>query len=264
MDRSRDEIGRMGRAFAEMVRRIGEQMQALKRTDAQRRELLANISHDLRTPMASMQGYLETLLLKEGSLTEEERRHYLEIALRHGERLNRLIGELFELGKLVCQETALNPETFPAGELVQDVLQKFQLAASQKGVRIEASLGEGLPFVLADIALIERVLQNLIENALRYTPEGGIIRVSLAREDGRIAVQVSDSGAGIPAEQLPAIFDRFHQVEKGEQVGSGPAGLGLAIAKRILELHGSHITATSTPGLGTTFTFDLPIAKASA
>jgi signal transduction histidine kinase len=191
---------------------------------------------------------------------------YLEIALRHGERLSRLIGELFDLGKLVSQEISLQREPFSTGELVQDVLQKFQLAASRKGIRIEASLGEGLPFVLADIALIERVLQNLIENALRYTPEGGVIRVNLALENGTIAVQVSDSGPGIPAEQLPSIFDRFYQVENpmGSGAGSGPAGLGLAIAKRILELHGSHITATSTPGVGTTFTFDLPIAKASA
>lgn len=261
-DRARDEIGRLGNTFRHMVRRIAEQVQALKQTDATRRELLANVSHDLRTPMASMQGYLETLLLKEGSLSTEERRHYLEIALRHGERLSKLIAELFELGKLVCQETPFRREAFPIGELIQDVAQKFQLAANNKGVRIEASLGEGLPFVLADIALVERVLENLLENALRYTPQGGTIRITPMRANGQIAVQVSDSGPGIPAEQLSSIFDRFYRLEPGDQVGSGPAGLGLAIAKRIVELHGGMITVNSLLGKGASFTFELPIASA--
>jgi hypothetical protein len=142
------------------------------------------------------------------------------------------------------------------------VAQKFQLAANNKGVRIEASLGEGLPFVLADIALVERVLENLLENALRYTPQGGTIRITPMRANGQIAVQVSDSGPGIPAEQLSSIFDRFYRLEPGDQVGSGPAGLGLAIAKRIVELHGGMITVNSLLGKGASFTFELPIASA--
>jgi signal transduction histidine kinase len=258
-----DEIDWLGTTFNEMSDRISQQMKKLKETDTLRRELVANVSHDLRTPLASLQGYLETLLLKEGKLKPEEQRDYLKIALKHGTRLGKLVSELFELAKLDSQEIQLHAEPFSLGELAQDVLQKFQLNAEQKKIDLQLSFRRDLPFVLADIALIERVLENLVENALRYTPEGGIITASLIppRNNEKITVRITDTGCGIPQEDLPYIFDRFYRVEKNRQEKSGGSGLGLAISKRILELHGSSIEVDSRVQVGTTFTFYLPISK---
>ena len=257
--RSGDEIDRLDETFRQMTDRIVLQMKKLKETDALRRELVANVSHDLRTPLASLHGYLETLLLKEGTLTPEEQRNYLEIAAKHSERLGKLVSELFELAKLDSRETQPHVEPFSLGELVQDVVQKFRLSAEKKNVRLQARLREDLGFVSADIGLIERVFENLIENALRYTPERGEITVALIPETDRITVWVTDTGCGIPQEELPHIFDRFYRVEKHER--SDGAGLGLAIAKRILELHGGSIRAESAVDRGTAFTFHLPVHK---
>ena len=255
--RSRDEVGRLGRTFYAMAQRIDQQVDALRHTDSLRRELVANVSHDLRTPIASLQGYLETLLLKEGTLTAEQRRHYVEVAIRHSERLGKLVAELFELAKLDSGQMQLHREPFPLAELVQDVVMKFQLQAEDREVTLETRVPPDLPFVNADIALIERVLENLLDNALRHTPAGGTVRVALSRMDGGVGVTVADSGTGIPAGDLPHVFDRFYQASKGGQSGGGAVGLGLAITKRILDLHASSITVDSRPETGTRFDFSL-------
>lgn len=255
-----DEIDRLGVTFSRMSQRITEQVAKLRQTDALRRELVANVSHDLRTPLAALQGYLETLLLKEGSLTPGQQHQYLEIASRHSERLGRLVAELFDLAKLDAQATPLQAEAFALGELAQDVAQKYQLAAEDKQIRLAVRCADDLPFVHADIGLIERVLANLIENALRYTPQNGTVTLAVTRGEKTVRVQMSDTGCGIPAQDLPYIFDRFYRVEKARQTHAGGAGLGLAIAKRILDLHGSAIRAESEWGLGTSFMFELNAA----
>ena len=255
-----DEIDRLGYAFEQMEQRIGEQMQRLQNIDVQRRELLANVSHGLRTPLASMRGYLETLLLKEGTISPEEQRNYLEVAAKQSERLGKLVSHLFELTKLDAQEVSLNLEQFPIAELLQDVAQKFQLAGKQKNVRIETDLGTPMPAVKADISLIERVMENLIENALRHCTGGAVIRLGLTQSEGYITVSVNDTGSGIAAEDLGKVFDRFYQGNRNHGNGGGGAGLGLAITKRIVELHGSQINVESTLGRGTRFFFQLPVA----
>jgi len=252
-----DEIDALAASFDSMAHVIREQVDKLERTDALRRELVANVSHDLRTPLASLHGYLETLGLKQAELSPDERREYLAVALRNSERLRTLVTELFELAKLDAKEVRPEFESFSLQELVQDVVQDFQLRAQEKGVRLSADLGERLPFVRADIRLIERVLQNLIANALRHTPEGGEIAANLRLEDGRVRVEIQDSGVGIPAEELAHIFERFHQVPGESDAAAGGGGLGLAISKRILELHQSMIEASSQLNQGTTFTFHL-------
>jgi signal transduction histidine kinase len=257
----RDEIDRLSVTFKEMAERIRQQVQGLQQTDALRRELVANVSHDLRTPLTSLQGYLETLLLKEGQLSAQEQRNYLEIATRQSERLGKLVGELFELAKLDAQVTALNVEPFALAELVQDVAQRFQLAAQQKGVTLRVEHPPQLPFVHADIGLIERVLANLIENALRYMPAGGRITLSLTPGVNTVKLAIADTGYGIPPEDLPYIFERFYRVEKTRREQSGGAGLGLAIAKRILDLHGSTIAVHSVINHGTVFSFELGIYR---
>lgn len=259
--RRRDEIDELGATFTHMADRIHQQVRQLKQTDQLRRELVANVSHDLRTPLTSLQGYLETLSLKEGTLSPEEQRKYLGIAAAHSERLGTLITELFELAKLDSQERVPHAEPFSLAELAQDVVQKLKFIAEKKEVTLQTTIRADLPSVSGDIGLIEQVLENLIENAIRHTPERGTVTVTLSLENKKILTQVSDTGCGIPPEDLPHIFDRYYQVGNSRLGRSTGAGLGLAIAKRILELHGSSIDVQSIVNDGTTFTFHLPAAK---
>jgi signal transduction histidine kinase len=256
---SEDEIDRLGATFRQMAQRIDVQIEELKKADASRRDLIANVSHDLRTPLATLQGYIETVLLKEDSLSDTVRRDYLETAIKHCERLSKLVHKLLELAKLDAYELSAIHEPFNMSELAQDVAQKFQLTAREKKIDISLKIEEELPFVNADIGLIERVLENLIENAVRYTSEGGSICVSLTPKNEEIVVQISDTGCGIPEDELPHIFNRFYQLDRSRKSEAGHSGLGLSITKRILELHDRTIEVTSTLNSGTTFTFQLPV-----
>ncbi|MFH2132740.1 MAG: HAMP domain-containing sensor histidine kinase [bacterium] len=257
-DRSTDEIGRLGLKFKQMAAHIEHQMDELVKSDIQRRELMANVSHDLRTPLATLQGYIETLLIKHDRLTEQERQDYLKIAIKHCEHLSKLVDRLLELAKLDSSEMKLVCEPFSLGELIQDVFQKFQLKIEEKEISVVSNIEKDVFFVNADIGLIERVLDNLIENTIRFTPQGGTVRLMLTPENGNIKVQISDTGPGIPEDELPQIFNRFYQFDKSRRVTPGHSGLGLAITKRILELHGRSIAVTSVIDQGTTFTFSLP------
>ncbi|MGH8640479.1 MAG: sensor histidine kinase [Burkholderiales bacterium] len=258
---SGDEIDRLAGTFNEMADRILAQMRELRHTDSMRRELVANVSHDLRTPLASLQGHLETLQYKAERLSDTEKRGYLEIALRQSELLSQLVAKLFELAKLDSERPAMLPEPFVLADLVQDVVQQFELTATGKRITLDAQLPQNAPLVFGDIGLIERALRNLIENSLRFTPEGGEIRVSVIAGQSDATVQVTDTGCGIDAADLPRIFDRFYRGEKSRYDSSGNAGLGLAITRRILELHNSTISVASKPGL-TTIGFTLPYAGA--
>ncbi|MDH3713194.1 MAG: HAMP domain-containing histidine kinase [Gammaproteobacteria bacterium] len=258
-----DELDRLTRNFIEMAARIQAQVEKLRETDSLRRELVANVSHDLRTPLASLQGYLETLQVKEAELCEADRRTYLATALRHAEQLNDLIQELFELARLDSRETRPHPEPFSLTELVQDVVQKFRLEAEQKGVRLCADFSNRALFAEADIGMIERVLDNLIENALRHTPSGGSVDVVLATESDGVSVKVVDDGAGIPESDLPYVFERFYRIDN-EQAPATGSGLGLAIASRIVELHGTRLSVSSHVDQGTQFDFRLPQPRRAA
>lgn len=256
-----DELALLDAAFHRMTRRIERQMAEIERMSTMRRELIANVSHDLRTPIATLQGYLETLLLKKGTLGEEERDHYLRIALAQSERLGRRVAELFELTKLEHDEVELCKETFSLPELVQDNVQRFQLAAQEKDVTLDVDVETRQPFVNADIAMIDRVLENLISNAVRFTPARGKVTIALREEEERLAVDVADTGCGIAEDELPHVFDRYYRGRFNRTSTEG-AGLGLAITKRILDLHGCPIQVSSLRGEGTTFSFALSRSQA--
>lgn len=260
-DPSGDEIGQLARAFSSMASKIGEQFESLKETDRVRRELISNVSHDLRTPLSSMHGYVDTLLIKNEELDPAERRRYLEITRRHTQRLGKLVGDLFELSKLESDGVQPALERFPLAELLHDVAQEFELAAGEKGVKISVNAAEDSPMVLADIGLMQRVLENLLRNALKHTPKDGSITINIDPRPDRVAVSVADTGCGIPPEDIDHIFDRFYRAEASASGGS--SGLGLAIVKRILDLHGSRITVESRVDQGTTFAFDLPTQRAA-
>jgi two-component system, OmpR family, sensor kinase len=256
-----NEIAVLDRRFVRMARQIEQQLHDLKAGDALRRELIANVSHDLRTPLASMRGYLETVLLKGERLSEDQRRQYLETACRHCERLEGLIAALFELSKLESGAVVPQREEFSLSELLQDVALRFRLRAQQAGVELRARFDPAGPRAYGDIALIERVLENLLDNALRHTPAGGRVSLELLPDERRARVAVADTGSGIAVEDLPRAFDRFYR--GGGQGRGARSGLGLAIVRRIVELHGQTVSLTSTPGVGTCVEFGLPLAPAT-
>ncbi|MFQ5568309.1 MAG: sensor histidine kinase [Rhodothermales bacterium] len=258
---SSDELGQLAASFNQMADTIVANMEDLKRTDRLRRDLIANVSHDLRSPLAAVQGYLETIMIKNDTLSPEKRQEYMDIVLKNTRSLNTLVGELFELSKLDAQQVEPQFEAFSMAELVQDLVMQFQPRAEQLDVSLEADLPKRLSPVYADIGLVERAVSNLIENALRYTPAGGGVRIQPAEEGEAVSVRVIDTGYGIPAEDLPHIFERFYRVEKSRARDKGGTGLGLAIAKKILELHGSTLSVRSVRDKGTTFSFALPVWK---
>ena len=255
---SDDEIDQLARSFVTMSGKIKEQLAQLKENDNLRRELVSNISHDLRTPLSAMQGYLETLIIKGEALSEEERDRYLKIARRHVVRLGSLIGDLFELSKLDSASVTPQLESFSVPELVQDIAQEFQLQAEKKNITLSLNLDTNSAFTIGDIGLIQRVLENLVRNAIRFTPVGGEVTLSISERPQSVAVAVSDTGAGIPDNEISHIFDRFYRSDQGNGSRSDSSGLGLAIVKKILDLHDSRITVVSKINAGTRFEFELP------
>lgn len=254
-----DEIGLLGRCFNRMADTLVETLEELRQSDRMRRELVANVSHDLRSPLASIQGYLETIYIKDGTLDTEERQRYVKTALKNTQRLNTLVNELFELSKLETKQIEPSIEPFPIAELVQDVVMQYQPQAQEQNVDLQAELPERHARVAADIGLVERALSNLIDNAIHYTPEENWVRVRVDNDHDEVCIEVEDSGPGIPEDDLPHIFDRFYRVDKSRGRDQGGAGLGLAIAKTILELHGRSLEVESSVGEGTTFRFRLPV-----
>lgn len=255
-----DEIDRLSITFRDMALRIENQMKALKTSEKMRRELVANVSHDLRTPLATLQGYIETLLIKENQHTASERREYLEVAIKHCRRLNKLVSQLLELAKLESVQMKIQPEPFNLMELAQDIAQKFGLRAEQKNIQLITRFDPELDFVLADIGLIERALENLIENALRHTPENGSVTVEI-RQKKTAVISVSDTGPGISEEALTHIFKRFYHSDRTGSKQDGYSGLGLAITRKIIALHGHQIQVSTKPGMGSCFSFPLSLVS---
>lgn len=254
-----DEVDRLGYTFDRMAERIREQLDQLKRQDSLRRQLVARVSHDLRTPLAALQGYMESLSLKRRELSNREQSEYVDLALRQSRRLSRQLDELFELASLDARETQPQCEAFTLAELLQDVLQKYQLRAEQAQVRLQLSPPGRLPFVHGDIGLTERVLENLLENAFTHTPHGGAITLDTLHQGDRIKISVKDTGPGISEEDQAHLFEPFYQSESGSR-SRRHVGLGLAIARRIIELQQGEIGVQSRLGQGAVFYFTLPVS----
>ncbi|RPH43875.1 MAG: sensor histidine kinase [Burkholderiales bacterium] len=257
-----DEIGVLRRAVQTLRQRISQQFQRLEDSDRQRRELVSNISHDLRTPLSSIRGYVETVLLRGDSIDPHARAAHLRTALRHVDLLGRRIADLFELSKLDAGRIEPRREVFCLAELLQDVVQDYRLAAEGRGVTLGLAAGSHTTAkVLADIAMIERVLQNLIDNALRCTASGGTVMLAIETHGAFMQISVSDTGRGIGSSDLPHIFERYWRASDAEEGGaSTSSGLGLAIVKRILDLHGCVVRVHSELKRGTRFEFLLPQA----
>mgnify|MGYP001811942487 CR=1 FL=1 len=256
-----DEIDALTNAFLDMSTQIRRQIDQLSANDRLRRELVSNISHDLRTPLSAMQGYIETLIIKADTMEPADRDRYLRIVRKHTARLGSLIGDLFELSKFDSASVVPQVERFSLPELIQDIAQEFQIETERKDIALEIDVTNSPMFTLGDIGLIQRVLENLVRNAVRFTPVGGHVTISVAEKPESVAVAVSDDGPGIPEHDQPRIFDRFYHARDGEEARSDSSGLGLAIVKRILDLHDSRITVASNAGTGTRFEFELPLCR---
>ncbi len=257
----RDEIALLDQAVRRLQARVEQQIADLHEAARQHRELVGNISHDLRTPLSSIQGYVETVLLAGDRLDAEARAAHLRTALRHAGQLGQRIASLFELSTLDAGRVVPHFEVFCLAELLQDVVHGYEVQARQRGISLQLDGGSHLRTrVRADIALIERVLQNLIDNALRHTPAGGSVTLSLAGTGPTVEVGITDTGSGIAADHLPHIFERYWHGHDDTPAGAPErvGGLGLAIVRRILELHGSMVQVHSALRSGSSFRFVLP------
>ncbi|HKJ50592.1 MAG TPA: HAMP domain-containing sensor histidine kinase [Gammaproteobacteria bacterium] len=259
--RAGDEIDAMALTFREMAQRIKTQVNHLQEVEAMRRELVANVSHDLRTPLSSLNGFLETLQLKSAVLSDEEKQTYLKIACDNAARLRHLVEELFELAKLDANEVQPQQEQFSLAELSFDISHQFYLRAREKNIDFEVIADEAVPFVNADLGMIERVLENLIENSFKHTPARGRIQLRLTPRGDSVEIEVSDTGHGISREELPHVLKRFYRNRNLRDESDNGLGLGLAIASRIVELHGGRLTVDSELHRGTIFRFSLPIGS---
>jgi len=239
-----------------------------RRTERLRRELTANVSHELRTPLTSIKGFTETLL--GGAMADEDaRRRFLTIIDSEATRLMKLVDDLMDLSRLESKAVSMEPAPVRLDELAAEAVSRMRPQAERHLVSLRLRGADGAPDHTAGTALADRdrilqVLTNLLDNAIKFTPEGGTVEVSVGGAPSEAAVSVSDTGPGIPPDDLPRVFDRFYRVERSRSRGPGGTGLGLAIAKHIVEAHGGRITVTSRANAGSTFTFTLPAAPGSA
>jgi len=268
-----DEIALLAAATTRMQSRIDDQFRHLEQAGQQRRELINQVTHDLQTPLASVRGYLETLLLSGATSDGQTRQRYLGTALRHTRLLSRRVNDLFELSNLQAGTTPFAPDEFSLAELVHDIVSDYapDAALGHASVRVAADCLVPAT-VRADIGLLERALRNLLDNAIRHTGTDGQIVVSVLADDrqsaGRFWLQVSDNGEGIDAESLPHIFQSAWSggqfAQPGQSGASNRTGLGLHIVRQIALLHGAEPTVSSVPGEGTSIALAIPAPQALA
>ncbi len=255
-----NEIGILVNAFNQMIERINDQFDQLKMVDSERRELLTHLSHDLRTPLSSLQGFLETISLKKETLTPEKQQEYIGRSLNNAQRLKRFVDQIFELAHLESGHVSSIFETIPIAELLYDLKEKFALRAQNKNIAIKVELEDEKIQITTDIGKLERVLTNLIENAIRHTPQQGSICLKLANLENtkQVRVIVQDTGTGIPEEELPLLFDARYRGTKTAEDGERHIGLGLTISKKLVAILGGEIKAENNKGAGAQFSFYLP------
>ncbi len=230
----------------------------LRRLEKVRQDFVANVSHELRTPLSSIKGYSETLM--DGVSKAEERQEFLGIIYRESDRLAKLIDDLLDLSKIESGKMAMvfmPVGIAPVAKRSAGVLEK---SARDKSIKVEFNIPEGLPKVMADENRLSQVFLNLLDNAVKYTPEGGSVKVSVFPQDKYLQVDVTDTGVGIPESDLPRVFERFYRVDKARSRQLGGTGLGLSIVKHIVQSHGGQVWVKSEPGCGSTFSFTIPQA----
>jgi signal transduction histidine kinase len=246
---SRDEVGQLAHAFNRMS-------EELARLEESRRDLVANVSHELKTPITAIRAHIENLL--DG--VEQPDPHTLQVMLAQTERLGRLVEQLLDLSKLESGEVPLQRSDVPLAPIVYRVVSEIEVTRAGKGVRIEQEIPGDLPPLDADAERVHQVLFNLVDNAVRFVPDGGEVTIAAHRHNGDVEISVTDNGIGIPREHLPRLFERFYRGDTARSRDDGGTGIGLAIARSVVEAHGGTIRAQSEPGRGSVFSFDLPVS----
>jgi two-component system phosphate regulon sensor histidine kinase PhoR len=233
----------------------------LRKLERVRRDFVANVSHELRTPLTAIQGFSETLLA--GAIDDPQNRvRFLEIILEHSKRLARLTDDLLMLSKMDADRLNLEISRLSVSQFVESCVETTQRPATEKDLRVSINLAERIPDVAADRRRLAEILQNLLDNAIQYTPPGGQIMVSASADGDEVTFTVSDTGIGIPQADQPRIFERFYRVDVARSREVGGTGLGLAIAKHLVEVHGGRIWVDSEVGQGSQFHFTVPIFDA--
>jgi two-component system sensor histidine kinase BaeS len=242
-----DEVAALARSFNRMADDLSDRARALDASDKARRQLLADVSHELMTPLTAMRGYIETLSMAEVSLDAPTRERYLRIVNEETNRLERMIGDLLDLARLEGGGTTMRREPVDVAALFDRVAARHEREVRDRGIALAVSVAPGAERVIGDRDRLEQALQNLAANALRHTPDGGGVSVSAAAESNGVRIVIRDSGPGIAEEHLPLIFDRFYKVDAARRA-SGGSGLGLSIVKAIVERHGGTIAARNDGG----------------
>jgi signal transduction histidine kinase len=261
-----DEVSALAQAFNRMAGDLETRTTAMETSDRTRRQLLADVSHELKTPLAAIRGYVETLGMPELHLDDKTRLRYLDIVGEETIRLEQIVGDLLDLARLEGGGVTLAPEAVPVGRLFQRVNDRHERELIENQIALDTKVAPDAAEVWADPARIEQALQNLVANAVRHTPESGRITLEAAAEGDIIRLIVRDSGPGIPAEHLPHIFDRFYKadVSRSDPRSKAGSGLGLSIVKAIVERHGGRVAAANADGGGAEFTIELPRRPAAA
>ena len=255
----RDEIASLAKSFNKMAEELQAAALQQQQLDTLRSDLIVWIGHDLQTPLTSVSAILEALA--DGVIDDQEMaQRYFSTAKKDLRALSLLIDDLFQMAQLDAGGLKLNREMISIWELISDTLESFDSQARQRQIDLSGEVSKTIEMVYLDAQRIGRVLNNLIDNALRHTPAGGSVTVRGQRKNSVIEIQIIDTGVGIPLEDLPHIFDRFYRGEKSRSRASGGSGLGLAIAKGIIEAHGGEISVLSQPGK-TSFTLQLPVQE---
>ncbi len=253
----RDEVAALARTFNDMAGQLEEAQQQQRELDQLRRDLVAWIGHDLRTPLASLRVIVEALA--DGVVEDPDTvQHYLGTAQHQIASLSLLLDDLFEMAQIDAGGLQLDRQPNSISDLISDTIEAFTAFARQRGVRLEGSASPDADPVVMDGQQVGRVLNNLLDNALRHTPAGGTVQVRVRPAAGSVQVEVADDGEGISGEDLPHVFERFYRGEKSRSRATGGAGLGLAISAGIVEAHGGQIGVDSAAGQGTRVWFTLP------
>lgn len=246
--KSKDEIGQLAQSFDQMA-------VALQKIEEMRRDFIANVSHELRTPMTSIRGFIEGIL--DGTIPPERQSYYLAIVRDETDRLNRLVNNLLDLARMEAGELELRPRVVNINEIIRVCIIKLENLITNKQIQVEANFDNENVFVSADPDAIERVIYNLIHNAIKFTPEGGNISISTVKKKDTVEISVKDTGIGIDPNDIDMIWDRFYKADKSRSKDKVGTGLGLAIVKNIINEHNQQIWVESEPGKGTKFTFTL-------
>lgn len=255
---ARDEIGVLTNTFSEMAGRLENTLDSLTRSEAMRKEFVANVSHELRTPITNIRSYAETLH-SSPAIPENTRQDFLGVIVNESDRMTKIVQDLLTLSRFDAGSIEFNFQRFSFEKSVYDVYNSMQLEAKKHNHSFTVEFKGEIPDIVGDKARIEQVLINMMSNAVKYTRNGGSIRVSAGMDGNSVWCSVKDNGIGIPEEDVPKVFDRFYRVDKARSRESGGTGLGLSIARETVLRHQGEMNLVSKLGKGTTITVRLPV-----